>query len=143
VKTAIINQNLIEVMHLPALWNIHLKNVRKEIRPPVGPSFKKLLFIMQLTVVLLISCMTVSANVLSQITINEKDVSLQKVFSLIEKQSGYSFVYNFELLEKSGKVTLNVKDASLELVLSTCLKNKPLDYTIVNNTVVIKPKQIV
>jgi TonB-linked SusC/RagA family outer membrane protein len=140
VKTAIINQNLIEVMHLPALWNIHLKNVRKEIRPPVGPSFKKLLFIMQLTVVLLISCMTVSANVLSQITINEKDVSLQKVFSLIEKQSGYSFVYNFELLEKSGKVTLNVKDASLELVLSTCLKNKPLDYTIVNNTVVIKPK---
>ncbi|MEO9003110.1 MAG: hypothetical protein ABI288_00160, partial [Ginsengibacter sp.] len=67
---------------------------------------------MKLTAILLLSaCLQVSANGFSQdVTLSEKNVSLQKVFRQIHKQAGYQFFYEDEMLNKAGLVNINVKD---------------------------------
>src|SRR5258706_15617442 len=90
-----------KVMHSTALCVHHPKN---------GWSIKnKLLIIMKITaIILLAACMQVSARGYSQITLVEKNVPLQKVFKEIQQQSGYDFLYSLELLEQSGKVSIEV-----------------------------------
>lgn len=89
---------------------------------------------------LLITCLQVSANANSQqISLAEENSSLQKVFKQIERQTGYSFLYSYDILQKAGRVNVNVRKVSLSKALDECLKGKPLEYTIVDRTVVIRP----
>ena len=103
----------------------------------------KTLLVMNLTAFfLLAACLQVNANGYGQkITISEKNVSLEKVFREIRKQSGYFFLYNNQQLEKVKKVSVEVTDASIEEVLDHCFKEQPLTYTIVEKTIVVKPKE--
>ncbi|HTH31270.1 MAG TPA: TonB-dependent receptor plug domain-containing protein, partial [Lacibacter sp.] len=95
------------------------------------------------TFILLIVCMNVSARTDAQtVTLSLQQAPLEKVFSEIKKQTGYSFVYNNSLMEKASKVTVNVKGASLEYVLVKCFENQPLSYTIIEKTIVVKPKPL-
>src|SRR5690606_19367816 len=59
----------------------------------------------------------------------------------IERQSGYSFVYRDQLLNKYMTVTIKVKEMPLERVLRLCLKDLPLTYAIIDKTIVINSKQ--
>jgi len=104
--------------------------------------FSKILLVMKLTTIILITaCLHLSAASFSQsITISEKNVSLESVFKKIEKQSGYTFWYKIDLLKKAPKISLAVKDATLDETLNLCLKDLPLTYAIVQSTIVIKPK---
>ena len=96
---------------------------------------------MKFTAILIfIACLQVSAKGYSQITLSEKNVPLQKVFKQIQKQTGYDFLYSVELLQESGKVSIDVKNVSLEEALQECLKGKPLTYSLLARTIVIKPK---
>ena len=99
--------------------------------------------IMKLTAILLLTaCLQVSANGFSQnITLSEKNISLQKVFKQIHKQTGYQFFYQDEMLDKAGRINIKVKDVSLEKVLAICFKDLPLTYSIANNAITIKPKK--
>ena len=100
---------------------------------------KQLLRIMKLTaIILLTACLTASATGHSQITISEKNVPLEKVFTEIRKQTGFYFFYEVELLKAAKPVTIDVKNASLQETLAECFKDQPLTYTIVNQTVVVK-----
>jgi TonB-linked SusC/RagA family outer membrane protein len=102
----------------------------------------KTLLIMKFTAILLfIACLQVSARGYSQITLSEKNVPLQKVFRQIQKQTGYDFLYSVELLQQAGKVSIDVRNVSIDQALDLCLKDKPLAYTIVEKTIVIKPKE--
>ncbi|MFC6190266.1 TonB-dependent receptor [Dyadobacter subterraneus] len=99
----------------------------------------KLIFIFSLAI-----CMQVSASSSAQkITLVAQNASLEKVLRNIEKQSGYSFWYKTELMQKSEKVTLSIKDSSLEEALAKCLKNQPFEYSIVDQTVVLQPKKLI
>ena len=100
------------------------------------------LLVMRLTVILLFSfCLNVCANGYGQkISITRTNASLQKVFADIRKQAGYHFMYTSDLLEKAGKINLDVKDETIENVLNACFKNQPLTYSIVEKVVVIKEK---
>jgi TonB-linked SusC/RagA family outer membrane protein len=110
-------------------------------RPQRG-MLKKTLLIMKFTGILLfIACLQVSAKGYSQITLSEKNAPLQKVFKQIQKQTGYDFLYSVELLEKAGTVSIEVRNVSLEKALELCIKDKPIVYSIVENTIVIKPKE--
>jgi TonB-linked SusC/RagA family outer membrane protein len=103
--------------------------------------YTKMLLIMRLTAIILLSaCLTARAEGYSQITLNEKNVSLQKVIQRIQRQSGYDFLYNSELLQKQGKVCIDVRQVTLQQALEECLKDKPLTYSIIEKTVIIKPK---
>lgn len=97
---------------------------------------------MKLTAIILFSaCMTASANGRAQtVTLNERNVSLQKVFTEIFKQTGFQFFYKDELLNRAGKVDIVVKDAPLEKVLEICFKNLPITYSVVDKTIVVKEK---
>jgi len=102
----------------------------------------KTLLVMKFTAIILLStCLVANARGYSQITLNEKNASLQKVFKQIQKQSGYYFLYSYELLQQSGKVNIDVHGVSLEQALDECFKNKPLTYVIVEKTIVVKPKE--
>ncbi|WP_164974241.1 SusC/RagA family TonB-linked outer membrane protein [Filimonas effusa] len=71
---------------------------------------------------------------------SENNVPIEKVFRIIEDQTGYVFFYEYALLGKAKKVSINVKDAYLSEVLQLCFKDQPLNYKVVDKTVVIKSK---
>lgn len=98
--------------------------------------------IMRLSAIILLStCLTASANGKSQITISKNNAPLQKVFKEIKRQSGYNFLYRYELLENAGPVTVNLSNATLNQAMDAVLKGKPLTYEIIDNTIVIKVKE--
>lgn len=103
---------------------------------------KQMLKTMKLIAVMLFATfIQVSARGYSQITLSEKNASLQKVFLEIQKQSGYDFVSTYETLKEAGNVTVNVRNVSLQKALEACLKGKPLTYVIIGKTVVVQPKK--
>ena len=77
-----------------------------------------------------------------KVSLSEKNASLEKVFREIRKQSGVIFWYESSLLKNAGKVDIRVRNASLPDVLSRLFANQPFSYSIVENTVVIKPKKM-
>lgn len=108
----------------------------------LSKSTSKLFLAMKLTVFLLIiGCLHLSAKSFSQtITLSASNTDLEKVFSSIEKQSGYSFFYRYKDLAAAKPVNLQLKDASLEDALKACFKNEPFNYTIENKTIVVSKK---
>ena len=105
---------------------------------------KTLLFMKMTAIFLLVAALNVSATGVSQkVTISKKNASLEEVFEMVQKQSGYSFVFNSHLLEKAKKVNLNVTDATLENVLAICFNGQPMTYVIHEKTIVVKEKEIV
>ena len=98
--------------------------------------------IMKLTAFfLLVVCLQVSASGFSQkINLSIREAPLEKVFKEIQKQSGYSFWYKTRQLEKAGKVSLDLRNVSLEEALKKCFENQPFEYFIVEQTVVVKPR---
>lgn len=105
----------------------------------------KIFFVMKMTAFLMIAfCLQVSAESYSQkITISENNVSLTKVLSEIEKQSGYVFWYESNLLEKNARVSVSLKNADIKEAMNACLANQPLTYSIKGKTIVLKHKALV
>jgi len=99
---------------------------------------------MKLTTVFLIAaCLQVSAKGFSQkVTVKENNAPLQKVFEAITRQTGYQFLYADEVLSHAKKVSVNLKNRSIEDALNTCLKDQQLDYVISGNTIIIKREQV-
>ncbi|MBC7889779.1 MAG: TonB-dependent receptor [Ferruginibacter sp.] len=95
---------------------------------------------MKLTaIILLAACLQVSAKSYTQnITISEKNAALEKVFSSIKKQTGYTFWYKTELLDEAKKVSISVKNASLETVLDLCTSGQTFTWEIIGKTVVLR-----
>ncbi len=83
----------------------------------------------------------VTASVKAQ-TINLKfeNAPIEKVFSAIEKQSGYIFWYDKVLLKSTTKINLKITNGNLKDALDQCFKDQPLEYQIVENTIVVKQK---
>ncbi len=106
---------------------------------------KKTIRIMKLTTVLLFTTFfQVSAkNAYTQkVTLKENNVSLEKVFKEIRKQTNVNFFYADEVLKDAKKVSLNVHNSSIDDVLNRCFKDQNLSYTISENTIVIKRKEL-
>ena len=99
----------------------------------------KLLMIMKLTAFLIIvATLQVSAGSYAQkVTIAGKDLTLDKIFKIIRKQTGFQFIYDQALLEKAHPVTLSVKDAPIKDVLALCLKEPGLNFSVRNGAIII------
>jgi len=74
------------------------------------------------------------------ITLSMKGVPLQKVLEEIRRQTPYRFIYTQEELAIARDVSVDVKDAKIEEVLSLCFRDQPLSYTITENHVIIRKK---
>jgi len=98
--------------------------------------------IMKITAFLIIvACLHVSATGHSQnVTLSEKNASLEKLFRSIHKQTGFQFVYNDEAMKDAKPVSINVSNTPLEEVLTICFQNQPLEYTMQNKAIVVKQK---
>jgi len=100
----------------------------------------KLLFIMRLTAIFILAAsLHVSASGYSQeVTISSRNITLEKVFRLLEQQTGYSFLWNEQLLDKTSTVSIDVKKASLTQVMDLCLQGTGLAYRIRDKMVLIE-----
>jgi len=104
----------------------------------------KTLLIMKLTaILLLITCLQVSANTFGQtITLTARDVPLEKVFAEIKKQTGYLFLYEENALKDAHSVDIDVRGVSLEKILVLCFDKQPLEYKIDDKTILVKKKNV-
>lgn len=114
-----------------------LRNGRKfRRRNHFSPEKKLLLQIKLIALCLLLTVLGYS----QRISIQRTNVPLQTIFTDIEKQSRYQFFYNETLLQQTNKVTIDVKNVTVEDALTDCFKNQPLTYAIVDNTIILKKK---
>lgn len=104
----------------------------------------KVLKLMKLTFfLLLLSLLQVSASSLAQnITLNQKNISLVKVFREIRSQTGYSSIWSVTG-EQNKTVNVAFKNTPLEAVLQQVLAPKNLAYSIdkESKAILIFPKQ--
>lgn len=91
---------------------------------------------------LIISSVEIYAKANAQkINFYGKDIPLDKVFSVIEKQSGYYFFYKQDELQQAKTTTVNLKNASVEQAVNEILKGQPFTYHIEDNTIIVNLKK--
>lgn len=77
------------------------------------------------------------------VSLELENVTIKEVLLEIKKQTECSFLYNNEELNDSKRVSIQVKDNSIDKVLYMILKNENLAYTIEDNIIMIhKPKEV-
>ena len=88
--------------------------------------------------VLLIFFLSLSVRGAAQVfSLEVKDTPLGKALQLIQKRTGYSFLY-FQDDVQPYRTSFAVKNASIDQVLSACLKDIPIAYSIDNRIVSLK-----
>ena len=97
---------------------------------------------MKLTFLFLITfLLQVNARGFSQkITFSGKEVPLEKLFKVIEEQTGYVVFYNYTVIQEAKPVTIYAKDLPLEQFLNNCLSNQSLKYVIEGKTILVTRK---
>jgi iron complex outermembrane receptor protein len=131
----------------PSIQNWRLNKINKVIKAffEINSATKRK-FIMRIklvTILLFAACLHLSAATYSQnITITEKNANLETVLNKVEKQSGYDVFLQTELLAKSNKVTIDIKNLPMDKALEKIFKAQPLTYAIVGHTIVLKDKAI-
>ena len=105
---------------------------------------RQLLRTMKLTALFLVAiCLHVSATGFGQkVTISGKDIPLEKVFSVIKKQTDYVCFYGYDIMKDAKKVTLNFNNAEIEEVLQAALWEQGLDFSITGKTITIVKKLV-
>ncbi|HTN05913.1 SusC/RagA family TonB-linked outer membrane protein [Agriterribacter sp.] len=81
--------------------------------------------------------MALLANAQKEISLSVKKESLRNVLTLIEKHSGYRFLYTDDPVFENSRVTLKVQKAAFEEVMSRVLAGTGLGYTVNNNELVV------
>lgn len=102
----------------------------------------KLFLLMRLTafLVLVFSFHATARTSGQQVTLHVKEASLRQVFRQIKEQTGYSFVFTSQMLERSNPVALSVKDEPLQSVLEKLFSQQPLQFSLVDKAVVVRYK---
>ncbi|MFC1225093.1 SusC/RagA family TonB-linked outer membrane protein [Pedobacter sp. BG31] len=92
------------------------------------------------TLMLIIALVQASAKGFGQkITLHEKNAPLEKVLKSIESQSNYVFFFDAELARQN--VSIHIKNASVDDVLTKCFKNTALTHKIADRTIFIRQKK--
>ncbi len=104
---------------------------------------RQLLLTMRLTTVfLIVSFLQVSAATFGQrITINKQEVSLKSVLREIRNQSGYDLFYDGKIINDQQRVSVKVKEVSLQEALSATLRTLPFTFEINEKDIIIKRKE--
>lgn len=108
------------------------------------PITNKLIRVMKLTAfLLLLGVLQVSAKSYAQkVTITREPLSIKEVFRQIKQQTGLEFFYNDALLDASELVKVTAVNRPYNEVLDQCLAPKGLTYTLKNNVIIIKRKEV-
>src|ERR1700748_592779 len=111
-----------------------------KVIPRAKPLVRQILLTMKLTAIIIIAALTqISAKSFSQnITIREKNTSVEKVLSLIEKQTNYHFLFDKLDLPKTQDLNVNINNLPVEEALNNFLKGQQLTYKIFQQTIVLR-----
>ncbi|MEO8109054.1 MAG: SusC/RagA family TonB-linked outer membrane protein [Ginsengibacter sp.] len=104
----------------------------------------KFFIIMKLIAVLLtIACFQVNATGFSQgkIDLTLKNVQIKKALISLKRNSDYRFIYSDDILPKDKKVTIDVKDATIDEVLNFIFLSTSLTYKVLENNLVVISSQ--
>lgn len=83
-------------------------------------------------------CLQLSANARSQtITLTGKNLSLQKIFSEVKKQTGYIVFANKELLENTKAVSIDANRMPLQEFMNRALSGQSLSFIVEDKTIVL------
>jgi TonB-linked SusC/RagA family outer membrane protein len=105
-----------------------------------SPKLFKTLLVMKITAIfLLVSTFTVSAGTSmgQKVNLDLKKTELKKAFKTIENDGYFRFLYNSDLPALKSKINYSVKDASLTESMHALLSGTNLNYTILDNNVVV------
>jgi len=103
---------------------------------------KKILLCVKLTCILIfVALLHVSAKVHSQekISLNVKNINLEKFFDLLEKKSNYSFLYNNQAIPNQT-VNVDSKDLTVTQILDKTLLNTGLSYKVLSQKLIVITK---
>lgn len=89
---------------------------------------------------LLIQFQTFSQD--KKVTLILNKVNINTLFQNIKEQTGYSFFINVDNSRKIGQITLNRYNVPVSEILNEILKNTDLTYTLIENVIVIKIKDL-
>ncbi len=106
---------------------------------PLHRFFRRELLFISVSILLHLPLMARVAD--NKVTINVSNSSLEKVIQEIKKQTGLFFLYESSLMQQAKLVSLSVTDEPVEKVLAICFKDQPLQYKIIDKTVVIRAKE--
>lgn len=105
---------------------------------------RKTIRVMKLTAALLLfAFMQVSARTNGQtVTIHVKNATVKEVFRQIQKQTRLNVLVDEAILEKTERVSMNVRDVPVSTVLNFCFKGEPVTFSITHGRIVVKPQFI-
>lgn len=87
-------------------------------------------------------CMQVSATTFSQgvkVSLEVKNVSLEQLIKEIKSRSDMRFLYNHEEISEAKRLSLQLRDATVEEVMEQALMGLDLDFKKVDDVIVIQP----
>lgn len=104
--------------------------------------WRKMLMIMKLFV-LLTCCFTftLSARTSAQqerVSVNLKDVSIQKLFDAIQQQTKLYFLFNLEQVQRLGNISVDADDETVESLLDNVLKDSGLTFQFAGNMIIVR-----
>ena len=103
------------------------------------PNTMKLTFLF-----LVISLLTFTAEASAQkVSMFFNNVKVEKVLSAITKQTGLSMAYSKQIVNLDRKVSIQVEDADVALVLDKLVTDTNLSYEIKNNKIYLFEKQAI
>lgn len=119
-------------------------NLFNTLEPDSSPALKKILSIMKFTTLfLIVFSLNISATVYSQnkkLSLNVENQSIKEVLFLIENQSDFRFIYESGKVNLDKKVSVRVKDQSVETVLQRLFEKEKVNYVVTeNNLILINP----
>lgn len=110
-----------------------------------GSRIRQIVYAMNLAaLIVLTACLQVSARGYSQerVSLVEKDAPLKEVLKEIGRQTGYRYFFVDQWEAQAKKITIDVKNVSLETALDLCFKDQPFTYGIVDQTIVVHQKAV-
>ncbi len=121
-----------------------MKNVNSYCQMPLREKYKKLLHVMRFSFVLF-TFLLLNANAVfaskSEIRLQLEEVTIKEALKEIEKQSDYTFLYNDANIDVNQVVTLNASESDIYLVLDALLANTNIQYTLIDNQIVLTGMQ--
>lgn len=95
-----------------------------------------------IVILILITSLQVFGEANAQkVTITVKDAPLKEVFNKISDQTGYHFFFRDAILQDADNVELDIVEMPLNEAIEICLGSLPVDYSILDNTIVLKTRE--
>jgi TonB-linked SusC/RagA family outer membrane protein len=94
-----------------------------------------------LILLLMVACLQAPARGFGQtVSLSLNNAHLEKAFTEIKKQTGYSFVYTRAQLKNTLPVSCDLKNVELKEALDRCFRDQPLTYVVEGHYVVVQSK---